>query len=264
MPLWSRYCSRTIVGVDTGRPDRAVSGARPLTPTPAAPFRRRCRPTSAASASPSDSSSLVFDGIVAVGAGGFGPFDGCDASRQVRSHRGGPHFQRRTSVAVTVLVLAGVHVSNNDDRVTLPERGADALHQPVAPAVDRDVQRVAGLPVALGGAPPRIAGHPELVDLLVADPAADRIRDDGADYGERCLEHCSSFRFMWLLPYDTIDPVPGRRSPRRRGRAQAKAVDESRTVDDRRRADEGVVRSNARLGIAMSRTLTQVRRPVAR
>src|SRR5690349_20693722 len=55
--------------------------------------------------------------------------DAGDAPRQVRPHRGGPDLQRRAAVAVPVFVFAGVHVANNDDRVSLPEARADAGDQ---------------------------------------------------------------------------------------------------------------------------------------
>ena len=78
----------------------------------------------------------IVDGLVAVSGPQLGrivavrgrlsaAFDAGDASGQIRAHRGGPHFHRRSTDAFAVLVFAGVHASNNDHSVALPEPGAD-------------------------------------------------------------------------------------------------------------------------------------------
>src|SRR6476660_9749569 len=141
----------------------------------------------------------IVDGLVAVSGPQLGrivavrgrlsaAFDAGDASGQIWAHRGGPHFHRRAADALFVLVFAGVHVSNNDDRVTLPEGGAHAGDEP-SPAVHCDEERVPRLPVAVCGAAPRVAGYAELEELLIPDPFAVGFGDNVADHGDRCLEH---------------------------------------------------------------------------
>src|SRR6201999_277905 len=98
------------------------------------------------------------------------------------------HFQRRSAIAVAVLVLAGVHVTHHDHRRALAQRGTHAGDQ-LPPAIDGDEQRVAMLPAAVTGAATRIAGHPEFDDLLIADLAALRVVDDVTDDGEGGFEH---------------------------------------------------------------------------
>src|SRR4029079_10303257 len=118
--------------------------------------------------------------VVSVRGRLFAAFDAGDASGQIRAHRGGPHFNRRAADALFVLVLAGVHVSNNDDWVTLPEGGAHAGDEP-SPAVHCDEERVPRLPVAVYGAAPRVAGYAELEELLIPDAFAVGFGDDVAN-----------------------------------------------------------------------------------
>ena len=91
---------------------------------------------------------------------------------------------------------------DHDHRCALAQRGAHPGDQ-LAPAVDGDEQRVARLPAAVAGAAARVAGHPELDDLLVADLAALGVVDDVTDDGKRGFEH-------WLIPSRLLSLAHGR------------------------------------------------------
>ena len=147
------YCSRTILGA-------AASDA-----TPSVAGRRRLVVGVSSSSAPAS----IGRGI---GVGGRPSASGACAARCARccAPDPGPTAVARTStddrrLPSRVVVLAGVDVPDDDHRVALDQRAATpSTSRPQQLTVDE--QRVARLPVALGGAAARVARDAELEDLL--------------------------------------------------------------------------------------------------
>ncbi|GJO00906.1 hypothetical protein NJB1907f44_11420 [Mycobacterium marinum] len=98
-------------------------------------------------------------------------------------------------------------MAHDNHRCTFAQRRAHPGNQP-APAVHGDEQRVARLPAAVCGPPARIAGDPELDELLIADLPALRVIDDVTDHGKRRFKHLR-YSLRWVAVVGCFVPPAG-------------------------------------------------------